>query len=81
LWAVVRRKDSETTVQRWRVELTEERPMKCDKYMGLDVHQAMTVVVVLDADGRVILETMVPTENGSDYPISAEPEWTAAGHI
>src|SRR5262245_16591954 len=36
--------------------------MKCDKYMGMDVHQAMTVVVVLDADGRVILETMVPTE-------------------
>src|SRR5207249_11733613 len=29
---------------------------------GMDVHQAMTVVVVLDADGKVILETMVPTE-------------------
>jgi hypothetical protein len=36
--------------------------MKCDKYMGMDVHQAMTVVVVLDANGKVILETMVPTE-------------------
>jgi transposase len=36
--------------------------MKCDKYMGMDVHQAMTVVAVLDADGRVILETMVLTE-------------------
>src|SRR5215831_17380246 len=36
--------------------------MKCDKYMGMDVHQAMTVVVVLDADGKVGLETMVPTE-------------------
>ena len=36
--------------------------MKCDKYMGMDVHQAMTVVVVLDAEGRVILETMTPTE-------------------
>ena len=39
--------------------------MKCDKYMGMDVHQAMTVVVVLDADGRVILETMVATEAAS----------------
>ena len=39
--------------------------MKCDKYMGMDVHQAMTVVVVLDADGRVILETMVPTEGAA----------------
>src|SRR5262249_59040867 len=36
--------------------------MKCDKYMGMDVHQAMTVIVVLDADGKVILETMVRTE-------------------
>ena len=36
--------------------------MKCDKYMGMDVHQAMTVVVVLDSDGTVILETMVRTE-------------------
>jgi len=36
--------------------------MKCDKYMGMDVHQAMTVVVVLDADGKVVMETMVPTE-------------------
>jgi len=36
--------------------------MKCDKYMGMDVHQAMTVVVVLDADGKAVLETMVPTE-------------------
>ena len=36
--------------------------MKCDKYMGMDVHQAMTVVTILDADGKVILETMVATE-------------------
>src|SRR5215472_3677043 len=37
-------------------------PMKSDKYMGMDVHQAMTVVVVLDVDGKVVLETMAPTE-------------------
>jgi hypothetical protein len=30
--------------------------------MGMDVHQAMTVVVVLDAGGKVVLETMVRTE-------------------
>jgi transposase len=36
--------------------------MKCDKYMGMDVHQATTVVAVLDTDGRVILETIVATE-------------------
>ena len=39
--------------------------MKQDKYMGLDVHQAMTVVVVLDAEGKVILETMVSTEGAA----------------
>ena len=38
--------------------------MKCDKYMGMDVHQATTVVVVLDGEGRVILETIVTTEAG-----------------
>jgi transposase len=36
--------------------------MKCDKYIGMDVHQAMTVVVVLDSDGKQVLETMVATE-------------------
>jgi len=36
--------------------------MKCDKYMGMDVHQATTVVAVLDSEGRVILETIVATE-------------------
>jgi len=30
--------------------------------MGMDVHRAMTVVVVLDAEGKVIMETMVATE-------------------
>lgn len=36
--------------------------MKCVKYMGMDVHQAMTVVAVMDVDGEVILETIVKTE-------------------
>jgi transposase len=35
---------------------------KRDQYMGMDVHQATTVVVVLDADGKVILETIVETQ-------------------
>lgn len=36
--------------------------MKRDKYMGLDVHQATTVAFVLDAEGKVVLETIVATE-------------------
>jgi transposase len=39
--------------------------MKCDKYMGMDVHQATTVAAVLDAEGKVILETIVATEAGA----------------
>ena len=36
--------------------------MKSDKYIGLDVHQATTVVAVLDAEGKLILDTIVATE-------------------
>lgn len=36
--------------------------MKCDKYMGMDVHQATTVVMVLDAEGKMVFETIVATE-------------------
>jgi transposase len=43
----------------------KERPVKLDKYIGMDVHQATTVVVVLNADGKVILETIVPTEGAA----------------
>jgi Tol biopolymer transport system component len=30
--------------------------MKRDKYMGMDVHQATTVVAVIDAEGKIVLE-------------------------
>ena len=36
--------------------------MKRDQYMGMDVHQATTVVTVVDAEGREIVETIVKTE-------------------
>lgn len=36
--------------------------MKCAKYMGMDVHQATTVVAVLDEQGGLVLETIVATE-------------------
>jgi Transposase len=35
--------------------------MKRDKYMGMDVHQATTVVAVIDAEGKMVLETIVAT--------------------
>ena len=38
--------------------------MKRDKYMGMDVHQATTVVAVIDVEGKTVLETIVPTAGG-----------------
>jgi transposase len=38
---------------------------KQDQYMGMDVHQATTVVVVLNGEGQQILETIVATEGGA----------------
>ena len=35
--------------------------MKRDKYVGMDVHQSMTVVAVMNAGGKIVLETMVST--------------------
>jgi transposase len=35
--------------------------MKSVKYIGADVHQATTVVAVLDAGGKLILETVIET--------------------
>ena len=35
--------------------------MKRDKHVGMDVHQSMTVVAVMNAEGNIVLETMVPT--------------------
>lgn len=49
--------------------------MNSDKYIGMDVHQATTVVAVLDAEGKLVLETIVETQaGGSDHSIAAEPE-------
>ena len=36
--------------------------MKLDKYIGCDLHQATTVVAVLDSEGKVVMETIVATE-------------------
>jgi hypothetical protein len=31
----------------------------------MDVHQATTVVAVIDAEGKIVLETIVPTAAGA----------------
>ena len=38
--------------------------MKREKYMGMDIHQAPTVVAVINAEGRIVLETIAATAAG-----------------
>jgi transposase len=42
-------------------EHREENPMNKDKYVGLDVDQATTVVAIEDAAGSFLMETFLPT--------------------
>lgn len=35
--------------------------MTADKYVGLDAHKATCVIVVLDASGTLVQQTIVPT--------------------
>ena len=50
--------------------------MKLDKYIGMDVHQATTVVVVLNADGKGIFETIAATEGTASVGVS-RARWNA----
>jgi hypothetical protein len=43
----------------------KERPMNQIKYIGLDVHKAMTVIVVLDIAGKVVAEAIIETKGST----------------
>jgi hypothetical protein len=36
--------------------------MKCEKYIGLDVHQATIVVAVMDCTGKLVIKSILETE-------------------
>jgi hypothetical protein len=36
--------------------------MDCEKYIGLDVHQATIVVAVMDSAGKLVMESILETE-------------------
>jgi hypothetical protein len=40
----------------------KERPMNQLKYIGMDVHKAMTVIAVRDNVGKVIVEAVIETK-------------------
>ena len=39
--------------------------MKLTKYIGMDVHKAMTVIVVLDSEGKVLAEAVIQTKGST----------------
>ena len=47
--------------------------MKCDNDMDMDVHQATTVVSVVDAEGQTVLETIVETQEHHWIDPGSEP--------
>jgi transposase len=44
---------------------SKERPMKPVKYIGMDVHKAMTVTAVLDSMGKVLTESIIETKGST----------------
>jgi transposase len=45
-----------------KTKSSKERPMKLLKYIGMDVHKAMTVIVVIDGTGKVLAESIIETK-------------------
>src|SRR5688572_11153069 len=39
--------------------------MKSIKYVGMDVHQAMTAIAVIDGNGSIVQRTLIRTETGA----------------
>jgi hypothetical protein len=58
-----------------------EAPLNSDKYIGMDVHQATTVVAVLDAEGKVVLETIVATDAAAIIRLLQGLAGKITGHV
>ena len=41
----------------------KERPMNLLKYIGMDVHKAMTVIAILDSMGKQLAEAIIETKS------------------
>jgi transposase len=53
--------DKVKVVKKHKTKSPEERQMNLIKYIGMDVHMAMTTIAVLDSMGRVFAEAIVQT--------------------
>jgi transposase len=54
--------DKVSGVSQTKTKSPKERPMNLPKYMGMDVHKAMTVIAVLNSAGKVVAEAIIETK-------------------
>jgi transposase len=59
---MTRRSSDDKVVVRSKTESPKERLMNETKYIGMDVHMAMTVIAVVDSAGRVLAEAIIETK-------------------
>jgi transposase len=50
---------------RTKTKPSKERPMNLIKYIGMDVHKAMTVIAVIDGAGKVLAEAIIETKGST----------------
>ena len=48
-----------------KIKPPKERPMELIKYIGMDVHMAMTVIAVVNVDGKVVTEAIIETKGST----------------
>jgi transposase len=57
--------DKVAVISNTKTKVLKERPMNQIKYIGMDVHKAMTVIAVLDITGKVVSETIIETKGST----------------
>ena len=62
IWRLSRENSQQPSIN---VDALIQKGMRRDKDMGMDVDQATTGVAVIDADGKIVMETIVPTATGA----------------
>jgi transposase len=60
-----RRSSSDTVVVKGKTRIPKERHMNQEKYIGMDVHKATTVIAVLNNDGKIVAEGITETKGST----------------
>jgi hypothetical protein len=57
-----KRSSSDKVIAPHKTKSPKERSMNLIKYIGMDVHMAMTVIAVLNSKGKLIAESIIETK-------------------